>query len=136
MLFASLKNAKQLLPSVLTVQFTDGSLSDVITFDFVPQLLNLLQNPALMTADKLSINPLNALMPYFDDQGRLGNALSGSVYHNAYADLITDPNSQFFVPIIQWIGRTTVTGNDRYSLKPYMFTPAIFKEKFRRTIQA
>jgi hypothetical protein len=58
------------------------------------------------------------------------------VYCNAYADLITDPSSQFFVPIIQWIDRTTVTGNDQYSLKPYMFTPAIFNKKFRRTIQA
>ena len=129
-LFASIKNAKQLLPSVSTIQFTNGrSSSDVITFDFVPLLLNLLQNPALMTADKMSINPLNPLMPYFDEQGRLGDALSGSVYCNAYADLITIPNSQFFVPIIQWIDRTTVTGNDRYVLKPYMFTPAIFNEK-------
>ena len=136
MLFALLKNAKQLLPSVSSVTFQDGTLSDVITFDFVPQLLNLLQNPALMTAEKLSIDPLNPLMPFFDEEGRLGDALSGSVYRNAYADLITNPNRQLFVPIIQWIDRTTVTGNDRYSLKPYMFTPAIFKEKFRRTIQA
>ena len=46
-LFASLKNAKQLLPSVSTVKFHDGTKSDVITFEFVPQLLNLLQNRAL-----------------------------------------------------------------------------------------
>jgi hypothetical protein len=97
-LFASLKNAKRLLPSVSTVEFQDGSTSDVITFEFVPQLVNLFQNPALLTAEKLSIDPLNPLMPYFDEKGRLGDALSGSVYPNAYADLITDPNSQFFVP--------------------------------------
>jgi hypothetical protein len=41
-----------------------------------------------------------------------------------------------FVPIIQWIDRTHVTGNARFSLKPYMFSPAIFKEEFRRKIQA
>jgi hypothetical protein len=111
-LFASLKNAKRVLPSVSMVRFKDGSSSGVITFDFVPQLLNLLQNPALMMADKLSINPLNPLMLYFDEQGRLGDVLSGSVYRNAYADLITNPNSQFFVPIIPWIDRSTVTGND------------------------
>ena len=97
---------------------------------FVPQLLNLLQNPALMTAaEKLSIDPLNTLIPYFDEDGRLGDALSGSVYCNAYADLITNPNRQLFIPIIQWIDCTTITGNNRYSLKPYMFTPAtIFKD--------
>jgi hypothetical protein len=76
-LFASLKNAKRLLPSVSTVEFQGGTKSDVITFEFVPRLLNLLQNPALMTAEKLSIDPLNPLMPYFDDEGRLGDALSG-----------------------------------------------------------
>ena len=135
-LFASLTNAKRLLPSIDTVQLNNSTLSDVITFEFVPQLLNLLQNPALMTAEKLAIDPLNPLMPYNSPDGRLGEALSGTVYRNAYDRLITNPNRQLFVPIIQWIDRTTVTGNDRYSLKPYMFTPAIFKEKFRRTIQA
>jgi hypothetical protein len=29
-----------------------------------------------------------------------------------------------------------VTGNARFSLTPYMFTPAIFTEKFRRSIKA
>jgi hypothetical protein len=74
--------------------------------------LNLLQNPALMTAEKLAIDPLNPLMPYNSPDGRLGEALSGSVYRNAYARLITNPERQLFVPIIQWIDRTTVTGND------------------------
>ena len=132
----SLTNAKRLLPSLSTVQFNNGATSDVIAFEFVPQLLNLLQNPALMTAKKLAIDPLNPLMPYKSPDGRLGEALSGTVYCNAYARLITNPERQLFVPIVQWIDRTTVTGNDRYSLKPYMFTPAIFKEKFCRTIQA
>jgi hypothetical protein len=40
------------------------------------------------------------------------------------------------VPIILWIDCTSVTGNDRFSLKPYMFTPAIFTESFWHTIQA
>ena len=40
------------------------------------------------------------------------------------------------MPIIQWIDRTKISGNDRFSLKPYTFTPAIFTEKFRRSIKA
>ena len=145
-LFASLTNAKRLLPSIATVQLNNSTISDAIIVEFVSQLLNLLQNPALMTAEKLAIDPLDPLMPYCSPDGRLGEALSGTVYRNAYDRLITNPNRQLFVPIIQWIARTTVTGNDRYSLKPFMFTknslkpfmftPAIFKEKFRRTIQA
>ena len=58
------------------------------------------------------------------------------MYRDAYQRLITNPDRQLFVPIIQWIDRTSVTGNDRFSLKPYMFTPAIFKVEFRNTIEA
>ena len=36
-LFASLTNAKRLLPSVTTVQLNNGATSDVVTFEFFPQ---------------------------------------------------------------------------------------------------
>ena len=108
----------------------------VIVFDFVPQLLRLLQNPKLMTADNLLIDPKNPLLPYASPNGEIGDSLSGHVYRDAYKRMISNPEHQLFVPIIQWIDRTTVTGNDRFSLKPYMFSPAIFKETFRQTIQA
>ena len=66
-----------------------------------------------MTADKLAIDPLNPLMPYYiSPDGRLGEALSGQVFDSAYAQFITKPNCQLFVPIIQWIDCTTTTGND------------------------
>ena len=73
-LFDSLTNAKRLLPSIATVQLSNSTISDVITFEFVPQLLNLLQNPALMTAEKLAIDPLNPLLPYHSLDGRLSEA--------------------------------------------------------------
>ena len=66
----------------------------------------------------------------------LNEAISGSVYQTAYKQMITDPSKQFFVPIIQWIDRTAVTGNERFSLKPYMFSPAIFTSAFRRSLPA
>ena len=51
--------------------------------------------------------------------------------------MITDPSTQqLFVQIIQWIDCTHITGNGRFLLKPYMFTPAIFKEEFQCKIQA
>ena len=49
---------------------------------------------------------------------------------------VTSPTREFLVPIIQWIDRTYITSDGRVSLKPYMFTPAIFKETFRHRIQA
>jgi hypothetical protein len=89
-----------------------------------------------MTEENLLINMADPLKPFQSPNNVRGKAISGSVYKDAYNRLITDPNNQLFVPIIQWIDRTNVTGNDQFSLKPYMFTPAIFKEKFRRTFPA
>ena len=136
LLFDTMPNARQLLPSIVPIACEDGSASNVIVFDFVPQLLSLLQNPSRMIQENLVIDVTSPLKPCQSPGGMLGEALSGSVYSEAYARYITEPHRQLFVPIIQWIDRTHVTGNSRFSLKPYMFTPAIFTEKFRRTIKA
>ena len=132
----SLQNAQHLLPSVKTVTVPHGNPCDVVVFDFVPQLLHLLQSPTLMSPANLAIDYMNPLKKYQSPNNRLGKAISGSIYSKAYDRFITDPSKQFFVPIIQWIDRTHVTGNERYTLKPYMFTPAIFKEECRRYIHA
>lgn len=136
LIYDSLHNAEKLRPSVQTIHCPTAGSSDVIIFEFAPQLLYLLQNPLIMTAENLIIDPMNPLARYNPPDGRLGEACSGTVYQNAYDRLITNPKKQFFVPIIQWIDRTSTTGNDRFTLKPYMFTPAIFREEFRRTITA
>jgi hypothetical protein len=134
-LFKSVANAQRLLPSVISVAVPYGAPCNVIANEFAPQLLNLLQNPAVMTAENLLIDIQNPIKPYESPNWRLGDALSGSVYRDAFRRMITDPTRQLFVPIIQWIGRTHITGNGRFSLKPYMFTLAIFKEEFQRKVQ-
>jgi hypothetical protein len=133
-LMNSVRNAKQMLPFVRRVTIPHGSPSDVICFDFAAHLLSLLQNRSIMTASNLAIDINDPLKPFKSTV--LGEAISGSVYRNAYEFWINDTSTQFFVPIIQWIDRTHVTGSARFSLKPYMFTLAIFKEKFRRSIDA
>ena len=80
LLFLVVKNARQLLPSVVNVTVQYGLPRDVIVFDFVPQLLCLLQNPKLMTSTNLLIDPKNPLLPYTSPDGVLGDALSGRVY--------------------------------------------------------
>ena len=125
------------MPSVIYVDDVDEPGEDnVVVFDFVPQLLRLLQSSDIMIQDNLVIDFECPLKPYVSPDGRLGEALSGQVYADAYNRYITCPHRQLFVPIIQWIDRTVVTGNGRFSLKPYMFTPAIFTESFRRKFQA
>jgi hypothetical protein len=131
-----MNNAKQLLPSVQPVLTQKKTSSDVIAFDFVPQLLRLLRNRRIMIQDNLVLDKQNPLQQCKSLNGNIGEALSGSVYREAYSKTVKHPERELFVPIIQWIDRTSVTGNDRFSLKPYMFTPAIFTEKFRRQIEA
>jgi hypothetical protein len=136
LLFKSLPNASLLRPSIQPVQRVDGSSSEVIVFGFLPQLLRLLQSPSVMTPENRAIDFNDPLLRYESPGNVLGEAMSGSVYHTAYEHFITNPARQLFVPIIQWIDQTSVTGNDRFSLKPYMFTPAIFTESFCRTFKA
>ena len=136
-LFSSMDNATKLLPSVQRVVVPHGLPCDVIVYDFVLQLLKLLQDPNIMVQANLTINLLQPLDKFSNlPTSPLGDVLSGSVYQHAYNTFIKDPSRELFVPIIQWIDRTSITGNSRFLLKPYMFTPAIFTETFRRTIQA
>jgi hypothetical protein len=113
-LVKSIANATQLLPSVLSVSSPHGPPCDVVVFDFVPQLLRLLQNPTLMIPENVVLDFQDPLKPYKSCNCLLGKALSGSVYQNAYSCLITNPSCQLLVPIIQWIDHTFVTGNDRF----------------------
>ncbi len=73
-----------------------------------------------MSQENLLVDVQDPLRPYTSPEGVRGEALSGQVYQDAYQRLVTNPQRQLFVPIIQWIDRTSVTGNDRFSLKPYM----------------
>ena len=76
-----MENAKHLLPSVYTVPITEeanGPAVDVIAFDFVPQLLSLLQNWDIMTKENLLIDLQNDPLAWYKSPGNLrGEALSG-----------------------------------------------------------
>ena len=55
-LVKSIANATQLLPSVHSVSSPHGPPCDVVVFDFVPQLLRLLQNPSLMIPENVVLD--------------------------------------------------------------------------------
>ena len=76
LLFKSLPNAFILCPSFQPVKCVDGSSSNVIAFDFVPQLLCLLQNPSVMTPENLAINFSDPLLRYENPGNVLGEAMS------------------------------------------------------------
>ena len=74
---------------------------DVISYDFVPQLLSLLQDPDIMTEENLLLDLADPLKPFKSPSKVRGKAISGLVYKEACKRLITDPKTQLFVPIIQ-----------------------------------
>jgi hypothetical protein len=97
LLFNAMTNAKRLLPSVTIVTVPHSPPRKIITYEFAPQSLHLLQNPKLMTSDNLLIDLQNPLAQYQSPGGELGDALSGSVYRNAYTRYITkQPNTRVF----------------------------------------
>ena len=63
-LINSAHNGRLVLPSVLTVNCPHPPDSDVICFDFVPQLLSLQQNRSVMTTENLAIDVNDPLKPY------------------------------------------------------------------------
>ena len=65
-----------MLPSVGRVIVPHGPSVDVVTYEFAPQMLSLLQNKTLMTANNLLIDLINPIQPYLSPNGRLlGEAL-------------------------------------------------------------
>ena len=59
-----MNNAKQLLPSDQPVPTQNETSSDVIVFDFVPQLLRLQQNRRIMIQDNLVLGMQHPLQQY------------------------------------------------------------------------
>ena len=135
-MFEMTQNAHLTLPLVHAIQQENKQIAEIVCYDFVPVALSLLQDRSVMTQTNMALDMRNPLAMYYPPDGRLGEAMSGSVYRDMYKRYITNPAKQLLCPLISWFDRTVISGNDKFSLAPYMFTFAIFTEKFRRTIDA
>jgi hypothetical protein len=134
-MYNSLHNAEQMLPNVVSIQLPDP-LPDtksmgVICYDFVPQLLSILQNKEMMSANNLVLDPNNPLTMYKPQDNRLGEALSGSVYQDMYRRLVTNPTKQLLCPLICYTDGTQIDALSRFSVEPFLFTPAVLSHVAR-----
>jgi hypothetical protein len=69
-------------PHIVPVSLEDhDSISDAVCFDFAPALLSMFQDEALMSANNLVINEFDPLSMFIPKDGRLGEAHTGSRYH-------------------------------------------------------
>ena len=139
-MYGSIHNSTKMLPHLESIVLPDPSPCadklDVICYDFVPQLLSILQDKEMMTLDNLVLDPMNPLAMYKPSNGRLGEALSGSVYQQMYDEYVTDPSRQLLCPLICYTDATSVDANSRFAVEPFFFTPAILKHATRSRADA
>ena len=111
-MYASIHNAEQMLPHLepidLPEPLCDMISMNVICYDFVPQLLSILQNKEMMAGNNLVLDPNNPLARYKPSDDRLGEALSGSVYQDMYSRLVSNPSKQLLCPLICYTDGTLV----------------------------
>jgi hypothetical protein len=103
-MYDALHNAEQMLPHLESIQLPDPlpnvNSMNVICYDFVPQLLSILQNKKMMSAQNLVLDPNNPLAMYVPHDSRVGESLSGSVYRDMYRRLVSNPSKQLLCPLI------------------------------------
>ena len=135
-MYAALHNAEQMLPHLQSIDLPDPlpnvKTLNVICYDFVPQLLSILQNKKMMSTNNLVLDPNNPLAMYKPPDGRLGEALSGSVYQDMYRRLVSNPSKQLLCPLICYTdGGTQIDSLSWFGVEPFLFTPAVLSHAAR-----
>ncbi len=133
--------------TVQTAQGIGRGLRDEVTavsYDFMTQLLDLLDDELFHDARNLVVNSADApFRPYqtmadSEQDGRhsLEEALDGQVYQQYIARLKQeedyDPNLDFVIPIILYTDKTGTDVYQRYALEPVMFTTPLIRRHLRQ----
>jgi hypothetical protein len=139
-MYDALHNAEQMLPHLEHIELPDP-LSDmksmnVICYDFVPQLLSILQDPKMMAVNNLLLDKNNPLAMYKPPDNRLGEALSGSVYRDMYRRLVSNPSKQLLCPLICYTDGTQIDSMSHFGVEPFLFTPAVLSYATRCKAEA
>jgi hypothetical protein len=134
-MYDALHNAEQMLPHLEPVDLPDPlpnlKTLNVICYDFVPQLLSILQDRAMMSGNNLVLDPNNPLAMYKPHDRRLSEALSGSMYKDMYRRLVSNPSKQLLCPLICYTDGTQVDSLSRFCVEPFLFTPAVLSHAAR-----
>jgi hypothetical protein len=124
-MYDALHNAEQMLPHLECIKLSDPlpkmKSMNVIRYDFVPQLLSILQDPKMM----LLLDKNNPLAMYKPPDNRLGEVLSGSVYQDMYHHLVSNPSKQLLCPLICYTDDTQIDSMSHFGVEPFLFTSAV-----------
>ncbi len=116
----------------ITYQSTNREKVEVIRFDFMEQLKDLLgDNDIFGDIENLVVNPTNHWHPYDPSNNKLDKVLDGSWYQQTIQRIMTDPESEMILPIIMYLDKTGIDAYQRYGLEPLTFTTAVINRKTR-----
>jgi hypothetical protein len=128
-MYDALYNAEQMLPHLECIELPDPlpnmKSMNVICYDFVPQLLFILQDSKMMAGNNLLLNKNNPLEMYKPPDNRLGEALAGSVYQDMYRRLVSNPSKQLLCLMICYTDGTQIDSMSCFGVEPFLFTPAV-----------
>jgi hypothetical protein len=82
------------------------------------------------------LDPNNPLAMYKPPDGRLGEALSGSVYQDMYRHLVSNPSKQFLCPLICYTDGTQIDSLSWFGGEPFLFMPAVLSHAARCKVDA
>jgi hypothetical protein len=108
---------------------------NVTCYNFSEQLSSLLSDPDLVQdLDLLDVNPDNPFGKF--KSSTLSCFNSGQWYDMAYNQVISDPHTELFVPIILAIDEAKLKGKGHHGCCPVMMTTSLFGQKLRNTSTA
>jgi hypothetical protein len=90
----------------------------------------------MMLANNLVLDLNNPLAMYKPQNNRLGEALSGSVYQDMCQRLVSNPTKQLLCPLICYTDGTQIDALSRFSVEPFLFTPAVLLDVARCKAEA
>ncbi len=113
-------------PRTTEVVLTDGSLIDVVTFDFKRMLHSILSNPDIMQESNLLFDPKNphAYPPF--DPSKFGDLHTGRYYQEAFRNLCNGP-SDVLCPISLFVDKSGTDLKSNLTSEPATFAPSFFR---------
>ena len=96
----------------------------------------LLNNTDINQMSSLVVNTNDPFSKYISPTGKLGEVNSGHWYHQAYINLVKDPNKDFLLPIIFAMDKTTISSTAGLHVYAIMFTTTLFKWGIRNQSNA
>ena len=127
-------NMNDLTPQVKQAILHDGKLIDVVCFDFMAQVKNLLTNDTLMSPQNVSfdfVNPCKAPQP----TSVRSEFHTGTWWIDAHEYLCSQPND-FLVPLMFFIDKTHTVEKGKYTMEPVLMSLGIFTTNVRNKVNA